>query len=209
MAEHPCWQLAGWDRQAMPGPARHMLLRPVRRSGRVKGRNNHARGGNVTEKEPKGIDAKLRRIEQLFAERKRDDYESLRARLTEARDLFHDAMAERFTEAFNAHLAAQPQATLAEKQALSRDANADLRALGLAVRCPKTGDPAMLHGDRGYRPDAGRFQLLLLHSGGHTKTKSSTSLFQVDLMGFPNRREPLAEYWASRTQGEKKSPRSR
>ncbi|MDL1904525.1 hypothetical protein FBT69_06900 [Synechococcales cyanobacterium CNB] len=163
----------------------------------------------MTEKEPKGIDAKLRRIEQLFAERKRDDYESLRARLTEARELFHDALAERFAAAFNAHLAAQPHETLAEKRDLTREANADLRALGLAVRCPRTGEPAMLQTDSGYRPEAGRFQLLLLRSGEQFKSKTSTSLFRVDLMAYPNRREGAAEYWAERARRESKPPRGR
>lgn len=166
--------------------------------------------GTVTQKEPKSIDAKLRRIEQLLGERKRDDYESLRDRLTEARELFHDMLAERFTEAFNAHLAAQPQATFREKQALTRDANADLRALGLAIRCPRTGEPADFHADVGHKPAEGRFMVALVSNDRDRKrTVSSQHLFQVELRGNPNRREGGAEYWARRVSEGRPSSRER
>lgn len=163
----------------------------------------------MVEKEPKGIDAKLRRIEQLLGERKRDDYKSLRARLTEARELFHDMLAERFTEAFNAHLAAQPQGTLQEKRSLARHANAELRNLGLAVKCPKTGEPAVFYGDPGHMPEEGRFQLgLASEEASRKRTFTSRTLFRVELMGRPVRREPLAE-WAERVARGETRPKSR
>lgn len=140
----------------------------------------------MAENEPKGIDEKLRRIEQLVSERQREDYESLRARLIEARDLFHDLLAERFTEPFNAHLAAQPSATLQEKQALARAANTDLRSLSLAIRCPKTAQPAILLADPGYRSSAGRFQITLIADAtSRARTSSSVALPHADLMPRP------------------------
>ena len=146
-----------------------------------------------------GLEAKLRRITELVAPRDRETYGALHKRLAEARELFHDLLAERLTEGFNAHLASLPSQTMEQKQQLTRDANADLRALGLAVKCPKTGQPAVLHADRGNHPAEGRFQVALISAESNRKrTLSSPQLFSVELMGHPTRREPLAEHWAER-----------
>lgn len=152
----------------------------------------------MPEEDREGIEAQLKRIGDLCAERKRDDYESLHARLMEAREQFHELLAGRLAQAFNKHLASLPQDTLQEKRDLARHANADLRHLGLAVKCPKTGEPAMFYGDPGHIPDKGRFQLgLVSEEAARKRTFTSQTLFQVELMGRPVRREPLAE-WAER-----------
>lgn len=163
----------------------------------------------MAEKDKEGLDAQLKRIGDLLGERKRDDYESLLNRLTEARAVFHDMLAQRFAEAFNSHLAAQPQGTLQEKRTLARQANAVLRNIGLAVKCPKTGEPAVFYGDPGHTPEEGRFQLgLASEEASRKRTFTSRTLFRVELMGRPVRREPLAE-WADRVARGEGHPKSR
>lgn len=164
----------------------------------------------MPEKSKGGIDAQLKRIGELCAERKGDDYESMLNRLTEARELFHGMLAQRLTEPFNAHLAQQPQATLPEKQALTRNANADLRSLGLAIRCPRTSEAAVLHADGGHKLTDGRFQIGLIGSGRDRKrTVSSRELFAVELMSHPVRREGFAQYWAERIANNRGDPKKR
>lgn len=154
---------------------------------------------HVPQREQDGINAKLKQIVTLVGERDRDSYEALRQRLIDARKLFHELLAERLTPAFNGHLAALPHETLEEKQALTRHANAEMRSLGLAIKCPRTGRPAMLHADRGRDPDTGRFQVALIGSDGErARTVSANSLLALELMGHPERREGAAQYWAER-----------
>lgn len=157
--------------------------------------------GSVPEKEKKDIEARLKRIGDLLTERKKDDYESLRDRLQEARAEFHDLLADRFAEVFNSHLAAQPHETIAEKQALCRAANADLREVGLSIRCPKTGEPAHLHAS----PDSseGRFQICLASDSNYKRTLTSKPLPVLSLMGRPIRGPGRSELnsWTTRTGG--------
>lgn len=156
----------------------------------------------MPEKNRRDIDAQLKRIGDLLAERKKDDYESLLKRLLEARTQFHDLLAERFTDPFNTHLALQPQGTLPQKQELARSSNEDLARLGLAIRCPKSGSPARLRGDRGYDSDRGRFQLCLLGNSNFRRTYSSNELFRLELIGdssFQRSKEGRPISWESRT----------
>jgi len=158
----------------------------------------------VPEKDDQDARAKLTKIGKLLAVRKQDDYESLGGRLAEARELFHDLLADRFVDTFNAHLASQPQDTAEQKQALARAANADLRKLGLTIRCPKTGTAAHLRGiSRG--SSSGSFQLSRSSNANYTRSGTSKSLPHIDLMirpvhGGPNPSKP--DSWVKRAGGQ-------
>lgn len=141
----------------------------------------------------------LEAIEALITADDAKDYRAVMQRMLSAREKFHYLLAESLCEAFNANVALMPQKTLAEKQALTRRANLDLRMLGLAIRCPKTGEPAMLLADQGYDSETGRFQLRLVQGAQqHRVTVSSRLLPRLDLMEAPLRREALAETWQQR-----------
>ena len=80
---------------------------------------------------------------------------------------------EPIEHSINEQLMSRGSATLAEKQDLSKWANAELRAVGLAIRCPKTGRPSTLLAGPGNQPIVGRFQLQ--HKGLDGKWKRPLS----------------------------------
>lgn len=111
-------------------------------------------------------------------------------------------VAAMLTEPLNREMRARPHESLGEKQSLARWVNAELRELAIAIRCPKTGNPAILRVGPGDDAKVGRFQLELV--GGkeraRKRTISSKQLMDVQLRPAEFRREPLADYWANRTQ---------
>src|SRR5262249_23713208 len=108
----------------------------------------------------------------------------------EARTVFHEILADRFRDPFNAYLASLPQGSLAEKQALAQLANGQMRQLGLIARCPKTGTSVFLRGDSGHSPEQSRFQLCRVGGSGLGRTCTAPTLFQLDLMPDQFSREP-------------------
>ena len=103
--------------------------------------------------------------------------------MSAANALFQDLLAARLTPAFNAHIAEQPSQTLEQKQVLAQRVNAELRGVGLAIRCPRTGKPAILRGDHGGNPERGRFQTCLVGDSNFARTRSFAELIHLDLMG--------------------------
>lgn len=97
--------------------------------------------------------------------------------------------------ALNEHLAAAAQSTYDEKRALARWVNGELRSLGLAIQCPKTGLPAFLVGHPGGAPGVGRFHIEVVESGQVRRTVTSTSLPVLALMAEPvmDRPNPRAQ----------------
>jgi hypothetical protein len=119
------------------------------------------------------------------------DYTKQVEGLRELRTAFHQELAAAFEPAFNAALDQTPQDNLEEKRQLCVDANATLKSLGLAINCPKTGQPAIMVADvQGRDDDQGRFRLEVRASSGHaTRTFSSRSLPSFGLVADPLRPE--------------------
>lgn len=65
-------------------------------------------------------------------------------------------------------------ATYQEKKDFAVWLNAQLRDSGLAIRCPKTGHPTMLHANPGHTPDVGRFRFDYLDDQGRLRTTYTT-----------------------------------
>tara|TARA_R110002111_G_scaffold18776_8_gene45909 strand:+ start:160 stop:666 length:507 start_codon:yes stop_codon:yes gene_type:complete len=160
----------------------------------------------MTDPEMKKVNSKLERIGELLNQDTPKDYMALRTSLEEARDLFHEVLAERLRDSFNDHLASEPHESAIEKRSLSRAANADLRGLGLAIKCPKTGEPAHLRGVAD--TETGRFQLCLTANSSYARSVTSKQLPTLDLMirpthGGPNPSKDSS--WAQRAVDQKNS----
>lgn len=93
-------------------------------------------------------------------------YAARREALAELSDVFRASFAAALEPALNAQASAMPQASYEDKKDLAKWVNAQLRALGLAVKDPKTGRPCHLVGSPGNRPDVGRFMLNHRDAGG-------------------------------------------
>lgn len=85
--------------------------------------------------------------------------------------------------------------TYAQKQAVSVWVNSQLRELGLALRCPQTGRPAILVADlRDAETQSSRFRFVIRDSKGRqTKTISSKQLPEMELMPDEPRQESRAK----------------
>ncbi len=93
----------------------------------------------------------------------------------------------------NAHLKTLPQDNYADKQALATWVNNELRQLGLAIRCPKTGKPATLVADSRGQGEYARFRLDVRGDDGrHLRTMTSTTLPEFELIEDEPRREGRA-----------------
>lgn len=145
---------------------------------------------------------RLKRLNQLLTTGTGDrgNYKGALKRLHEARRILHEELAHQIEPLLNEHVTKLPQSTLQDKQTLARQINADIRSLGLSIRCPKTGNSSFLSAGPGYDSSAGRFQLCL-HKDRH-RTCSSASLFNFNLMAGPPDRymqDKSKETWRERS----------
>lgn len=144
-------------------------------------------------------DREIRRIVKLLERSRFRDYDDVAKWRNELQANVRSLVARRMAPALNEKLAELPHATLAEKQTLCRWLNEELYSSGLAIRCPKTGQPALVHGDPG-GGEGGRFQLELMgKDSGHKRTVSSVRLFPIEIMDHPIRPETVQGYWLRRT----------
>ncbi len=113
-------------------------------------------------------------------------------------ELHHDfrrEMAARLQPLLNVHIQAMPHDTYEEKKALARLVNDELRRFDLAIKCPKTGLPALLVGDPGNHPEIGRFCIeIKAEDGKRKRTVNTPQLPQLELMEAAPRREALSEW---------------
>lgn len=127
------------------------------------------------------------RLQELLKPVEGESYERMAERLIEAREILHEEFAFQLEPVLNEYLKTLPQATLQERQQLSRWLNAKLRSsFGLSVRCPKTMLASVLHADAGKGMGAGRFQIELIDGDeGRKRTSTTSTLPYVSLMPYP------------------------
>ncbi len=120
---------------------------------------------------------------------------------------FRREIAARLEPAMNAHVSAMPHDTYDEKKSLAKWVNEELRKYGLAVKCPKTGNPGLLVASPGDNPETGRFQIdILTPDGKRKRTFSSVSLPTLELTEASARRSPEVT-WSDRIRhGENQGP---
>ena len=137
--------------------------------------------GEAVDFDDKGeVSKHLREAARLVNEGLGEDLGSSIERLHKAQELFHEAVAIRFAPVLNQEISRLPKGTLEEKRAVCRIVNDSLRALGLAIRCPKTEQPAMLFANHG--ADQGRFQITLIAPDGNpSRTVSTINLPELKL----------------------------
>lgn len=129
-------------------------------------------------------------------------------RFIEVGHAFRKTVASLLQGPLNDHLQTLPQETPHEKQAIAVWVNAQMRALGLAIRCPKTGRPSVLISDiKESGSEIGRFRFENRdEQGAKVRSWTSTTLPELELMEDLPRREPLLD-WSQRTR--KKETRKR
>jgi hypothetical protein len=122
------------------------------------------------------------------------EFPARRAALRELHVTSREAIAKAFEAGLNAAAASMPLATYEEKKSLAKWVNAELRELGLTIRCPKTGEPAILRGGPGGVPGVGRFHLEITDKAGNRhRTVTSSVLPPLALMPDDLTRAPYGE----------------
>lgn len=158
----------------------------------------------MSESFEKGLQSLLREL----AGKPVADFTSLVTRFVTATHTFRAGLAELLDGPLNDHLKTLPQETPAEKQALASWLNAQLRPLGLAVRCPKTGRPSVLISDlKESGSHIGRFRTENRdENGAKVRPWTSTQLPVLELMEDLPRLEPLVD-WTTRSRNESRRKR--
>lgn len=127
------------------------------------------------------------------------EYAARYSRLHELSHEFRSEVARQLQPTLNSELQKMPQDSYAEKQALASWVNGQLRELGLAVKCPKTGRPANLVADiKEAGSDVSRFRFEIRDENGKkARTLASRELPELELMEDEPRQEPLLK-WTER-----------
>ena len=109
---------------------------------------------------------------------------------------FHQAIAKAMESRINDFAATLPQHSLIEKREASTQINDMLRGLGLAIRCPETGAPAILVADSATGTDArSRFRMDSRdRDGRRVRVHHMSSIEHLELMPLPIGREPHTRY---------------
>ncbi len=112
------------------------------------------------------------------------------AQITQA---FRDRMAEVLQPRLKSHLTSMPADSLEEKRNLATWVNGELHKLGMTIRCPKTGRPAVLYADfqDAEHETVTRFRTTTssADSRGSRRTTVSQDLPTLDIMPTPVRPE--------------------
>ena len=137
-----------------------------------------------------------RALEELFADLPQK-HEDRISEILEVRHLFNAKLARVLEPSLNARLHETMGSTIESRRAAASWCNDLLRRTSLAIRCKKTGKPAILVLDaKSHRKGIGRFRLEIRE--GHRnplRTLSSTDLpDQLELMEDGPRQEPLSRY---------------
>lgn len=113
------------------------------------------------------------------------EYPSRRQYLLALREAVGQVTAAMIREPLNKHIAALPQKTYAEKKAVAAWLNAELRSLGLAIRCPKTRMPTYLLAHVGRDPEVGRYRLNFWDGAVRQSPVSFNELPPLDFVPAP------------------------
>jgi hypothetical protein len=127
-----------------------------------------------------------------------ESYAERYAAIQKIRHAFHREMASAVEAPLNAHVAHKPQTKPEERKDLAGWINQQLRDIGLAVRCPKTGNPASLIVDWQYAddPEIRRFRFAIRsESGKSCHTAARRELPYLHLTEHAPRIEPFAKYY--------------
>jgi hypothetical protein len=105
-------------------------------------------------------------------------FEEQRRQCLVIKDAALSAMAKSLEQSMNEYLAQARQFTLDERRELAAELNRCLSECSLAIRCPRTGRPAILVVDTlsADQPDVSRFRLQVRTVGGSRRTATWPTL---------------------------------
>jgi hypothetical protein len=127
------------------------------------------------------------------------------------REAFYEQLGRLLAPALRDYLRSQPQDTLDAKTMLANRLNEDLRRIGLAILCPRTGKPAMLAVSSGKDDATGRgyFALEVQDNAGNSvqTTPKTRNIPLLDHLQLTQNDPSIAAPIATRLKRDGKQPR--
>ncbi|MFO0858350.1 MAG: hypothetical protein U0640_13460 [Phycisphaerales bacterium] len=122
------------------------------------------------------------------------EYSTLRSRLDAMFDHTRQDLARQLAPALQKEALSRPHETYDQKKSLAKWINGELRRYGLAIRCPRTGQPSLLLANAGGVAGIGRFHIEHTDSAGKRhRSVTSVTLPPLDLMTDDLSRAPYGE----------------
>jgi len=127
--------------------------------------------------------ARLRAVVREFLRESPADYAGMKTRVDALTTMVREEAAAAIREPLNLYAAGLPHGTYTEKKVLANWVNAEMRRMGLALRCPKSGQPSIIQATIGHNPEAGKFRLDYIDAEGrHRNQTASVQLPQLNPM---------------------------
>ncbi len=122
------------------------------------------------------------------------EYSTLRSKLDGMFDHARQDLARQLAPALQKEALSRPHETYEQKKSLAKWINGELRRYGLAIRCPRTGQPSLLLANAGGVAGIGRFHIEHTDSAGKRhRSVTSVTLPPLDLMTDDLSRAPYGE----------------
>jgi hypothetical protein len=111
------------------------------------------------------------------------EYATVKSKITSLMTILREEAASAIHRPLNQAAAILPQSTYHEKKVLANWVNSEMRGMGLALRCPKSGEPSIIQATVGHNPEAGKFRLDYVDiDGRHRNQTVSVRLPVLDPM---------------------------
>jgi hypothetical protein len=141
------------------------------------------------------VTASVRKSVEKIVDDLPSNYVDRRAALVAMSDTFREEMARAIAPALNENVQSLEQNSYEAKKTTAKYVNAELRRIGLAIRCPRTSEPTLLQAYPGNHPDEGRYRLDYTDAEGRRHhTVSWNTLPQLELMPDNLTRVPYGQH---------------
>lgn len=152
-------------------------------------------------------DIRIKKIGEILQRNPSPEFNTAFSESKQLLSLVKEHLAANIAPVLNKEAQLRPQSTYSDKKDLSRWVNGTLRELGLAIRCSRVAEPAILTASPGPQDsqDArSRFRLKTGYSTGkETTSESHVRLWDFEFMPDSPRREPLAEFNHRRSESQR------
>jgi hypothetical protein len=100
------------------------------------------------------------------------DYATVKSKIVALTTILREEAASAISRPLNQEAAILRQSTYEEKKVLANWVNSEMRGMGLALRCPKSGEPSIIQATIGHNPEVGKFRLDYVDTDGRHRNQT-------------------------------------
>jgi hypothetical protein len=126
---------------------------------------------------------------------------------TQWNQMFHEELAGVLAPFLNQQLRDTPQQTLPQMREVATSVNADMKQLGIAIRCPATGQPSVLVAETKSGTEANVYRYRFQHTNGQgrpSRHSACRTLPELSLMPLPARIERFSKNYGRQDTGQQR-----